>query len=206
MKGICHIVGAGDFDPSLLNEIGEGDLVIAADAGLLALEKAGIRAHLYLGDGDSLGYIPQGIDAVVLPKIKDDTDTLSAIREGLDRGYRRFFLYGALGGKRFSHTLANLQSLSFLKEEGADGVIVDRYSQTRMLSPGEHTFAFAGGFFSLFAWEGEAVVSIQGAKYELENARLTPSFPLGVSNEGTDKTVISVHRGKVILVREAGLL
>jgi len=73
---VCHIVGAGDFEPSLIPPRGSGDLLIAADAGFLSLQKAGLTPDLYIGDGDSLGFLPRGVDTVVLPKVKDDTDTL----------------------------------------------------------------------------------------------------------------------------------
>ena len=39
-------------------------------------------------------------------------------------------------------------------------------------------------YFSLFPLEGRAEgVCVQGAFYELDNATLTPDFPIGVSNE-----------------------
>ena len=41
------------------------------------------------------------------------------IREGLARGCTEFYFYGATGGHRLDHTLANLQSLAFLRRHGA---------------------------------------------------------------------------------------
>lgn len=201
MSKTCHIVGAGDFSPHLL-KLHKDDLVIAADAGYAHLNNAGIPADLYIGDGDSLGKSPEGIDTVVLPVVKDDTDMLAALRVGLSRGYRRFLLYGALGGKRFSHSLANLQALSFLSSQGAEGQLLDENASISLLAEGKYEFSFAGGYFSLFSFEGEAKVSITGAKYPLSEALLSPLFPLGVSNEGTEHTHICVHQGNVILVRE----
>ena len=109
---ICHVVGAGDFAPHLL-KTGKDDLIIAADAGYDHLRRAKITPHLYIGDGDSLGFTPEGIETVLLPTVKDDTDIHAAVKVGLSRGFRTFYIYGALGGKRFSHSLANLQVLSF---------------------------------------------------------------------------------------------
>jgi len=199
---VCHIVGAGDFEPSLIPPRGSGDLLIAADAGFLSLQKAGLTPDLYIGDGDSLGFLPRGVDTVVLPKVKDDTDTLAAVREGLSRGYRHFFLYGALGGKRFSHSLANLQTLLFLKAHGAFSEIVDVHCRIFVLPEGETLLDLAGGYFSLFTLQKQATVSVSGAKYPLQNAVLTSDFPLGVSNEGERETRITVHEGEVFLVRE----
>lgn len=194
-------MGAGDFSPWLLNPR-DGDFIIAADAGLLHLEKMGVTPHIFIGDGDSLGKIPENIPAKVLPCEKDDTDIISALRFGLEKGYRDFSIYGALGGKRLSHTLANIQALSFLCERGAQGTLYHENYTLSLLTEGEHTFSFEGGYFSLFSLESESRVSIKGAKYSLEKATLSPSFPQGVSNQGTENTLITVHSGKILLIRE----
>lgn len=198
---ICHVVGAGDFSPHLLSASPD-DLLIAADAGYEHLAKAGIRPHLYIGDGDSLGYVPQGMDTVVLPPVKDDTDIHAALKEGLSRSFRRFRIYGALGGNRFSHSLANLQVLAFLREQGAEGVLVDEHYSVFYLTEGSHRFDFRGGYFSLFDFTGSGVISVRGAKYPLDHAKLPASLTLGTSNEGTAETVIDVHSGAFYLVRE----
>lgn len=201
MTNTCHVVGAGDFDPSLL-QYEEGDLIIAADAGLIHLQTMGLRAHLFIGDGDSLGFFPEGIESVLLPEEKDDTDIHAAVREGLKRAYRRFAIHGALGGKRFSHSLANLQVLSFLSENGAEGVLFHPDYSVRLLGVGSHELSMAGGYFSLFDLKGDARVSVTGAKYPLTNALLPPHLTLGVSNEGTKHTRITVESGQILLVRE----
>ncbi|MBR2615905.1 MAG: thiamine diphosphokinase [Clostridia bacterium] len=205
MEKICHVVGAGDFSPELL-QVREEDLIIAADAGLAHLKKMGLAPDLYVGDGDSLGYIPEGVERVLLPTVKDDTDTLAALREGLARGYRLFYLYGALGGTRFSHSVANLQTLAFLARQGARGVILDAHGRTSLLEKGLHKPLTRKGYFSLFALEKEAEVSVSEAKYSGEHLLLFPYLPLGVSNEGDESTLVSVHRGSVLLVSEESSL
>ena len=200
-QSICHVVGAGDFSPSLLTK-NAGDLRIAADAGYRHVKEAGIRADLYVGDGDSLLYTPEGIDTLILPSVKDDTDTLAALKEGLRRGYRRFHLYGALGGKRVSHSLANLQRLFFLADQGAEGTLVDENATVTLLPPGDYKMDLEGGYFSLFATSENVTLSLSGAKYSGQNLTLTPHFPLGVSNEGTKETLLQIHKGTLILVRE----
>jgi thiamine pyrophosphokinase len=201
-NGICHIVGAGDFAPHLLKKQ-KGDLLIAADAGFLSLKDSSANIDLAIGDWDSLGSAPESVPSKVLPKVKDDTDTLAAVKHGLFMGYRRFHLYGALGGKRFSHSLANLQTLSFLQERGAQGKIIDENCTVSLLTEGEYSFSLSETTFSLFSFQGEAVVSVSGAKYPLSAHPLTPSFPLGVSNEGEGaSTRIQIHSGRVFLVIE----
>ena len=78
----------------LLEPVGEGDFVIAADGGLRHTEAFGISPNEILGDFDSLGYVPEG--AVVHPVEKDDTDAMLAVRLGLELGRKRFVLYGAM--------------------------------------------------------------------------------------------------------------
>ena len=205
MKGICYIVSAGDVSPDLLPDKKEGDLVIAADAGYKILAEAGITPDLFVGDGDSLGYIPGLKERTVLPCEKDDTDTHAAIKLGFERGYGRFVIYGALGGERFSHSLANLQCLSYIAKRGGTGVIADRRCTVRLLSAGEE-FRFSGkeGYFSLFSWEGDATVSVTGAKYEAERLTIPFAATLGVSNEPRGECSVTVHDGTVLFVREPG--
>jgi len=206
-KGMCIIVSAGDVPSHLSIDKEEGDLIIAADAGYTALVNAGIAPDVFVGDGDSLGTIPDSCEAVKLPEIKDDTDTVAAVKLGFDRGYGRFVLYGALGGRRFSHSVANLQTLTYIDERGGVGTIVDDNCTATVLSEKnnpKHRISGRGGYFSLFALGGDAAVSISGAKYELENEKISPSFPLGVSNEPRGECFVTVHSGKVLLICETG--
>ncbi len=200
-NGICHIVGAGDFASSLI-QVKEEDFIIAADGGYHHLTQCGLSPHLFVGDSDSLGFVPEDVESKVLPKVKDDTDTLSATREGLALGYRRFCYYGVLGGKRFSHSLAALQVLTFLSSVGAEGEIVDASARIRLLTEGEYTLNLAKGYFSLFSFSGKAVLSIQNARYEGESLSLLPEFPLGTSNEGQENTRIRIQSGSALLVFE----
>ena len=93
--GTCIIFCAAEFDV-LVTPIGPEDFVIAADGGLQHAKKLGITPDVILGDFDSLGYTPGG--ASVFPVEKDDTDSMLAVRRGLDWGYREFLLYGSLDG------------------------------------------------------------------------------------------------------------
>ena len=85
--GKCYIFGAGSFY-GLRSRPEAGDLVIAADGGYAYCRASGVVPDLVIGDFDSLGEVPAGENVVRLPVEKDDTDTLAAIRLGLDRGFR----------------------------------------------------------------------------------------------------------------------
>jgi len=197
----CVIVGAGDLLPEDLPEKKAGDFWIAADGGMKALAERGIAPDLFLGDLDSLEKAPEAVPARVLPVKKDDTDSAAAVKAGLKRGFREFLLLGSLGGKRLSHTVANFQLLLFLKENGANGTLRRGGTEVFCLRAGEKKrLENKTGFFSLFAAGENAAVTIRGAKFSGEKITLTPSFPLGVSNEPEGESEIEVLKGGVYLV------
>ena len=197
----CIIVGAGDASADLLTGKAEGDLLIAADGGLKTLKEAGLTPDVWIGDADSLNAPPDDLPVIKLPVVKDDTDLIAACRYGLKRGYRRFALYGVLGGRRFSHSVAAVQTLSFLRDNNADGTIIDPCCTVRLLRGESVAFTDAPTrFFSLFSVTERAVVSVAGAKYPLCHETLVSSFPLGISNEFQLPTTITVESGDVLMV------
>lgn len=179
----CHIFCAGGFT-GLIAPIFPHDSVIAADGGLLHTQALELRPRLILGDFDSLGYVPQGEQVLRHPVEKDDTDSMLAIRQGLDWGYRSFLLYGSLDGPRLDHTIANLQALGFLACRDAHGYLVGKDYVVGGFPPGRLSFSEnARGTLSLFCL-GEPVegLTLRGLHYGLDKGRLTAHFPLGVSN------------------------
>lgn len=197
----CYIFGAGRFY-GLRTRPQPGALILAADGGYEACRAAGLAPDLLVGDFDSLPAMPESCATVRLPVEKDDTDMLAAIRLGLERGARRFHLYGGTGGDRPEHTLANLQCLLFLAERDAEGILYDRASACTALRDGTLCFpAGAKGNLSVFAMDGPAEgVTLRGLKYPLEDATLTPRMPLGVSNAFTGAAVeITVERGSLLI-------
>lgn len=197
--GTCVIFCAGGFD-RLAVPIEEGDLIIAADGGLRHTQQLEITPDIVLGDFDSLGYVPEG--AVVHPVEKDDTDAMLAVRQGLARGYRDFVIYGGMDGPRLDHTIANLQTLGFLAQQGARGYLVGLSFTATVIKDEKIVFSpDSAGIFSVFCLGNEAIVSINGAKYEADHAILTVFFPLGVSNHFEGRQVeITVHSGTVITI------
>ena len=177
----CVIFCAGGFD-GLARPLDDTDFILAADGGLVHLQKLGVKPDGIIGDFDSLGYIPQG--AQVFPVEKDDTDSMLAVRKGLELGYRRFELYGALDGERLDHTVANFQTLGYLAARGAAGYLVGLKYMVTAIRNTQLTFPReAEGILSVFCLGGDARgVTLEGLHYELKNGTLTADFPLGVSN------------------------
>lgn len=202
----CVIFCAGEFD-SLIKPIKPEDLVIAADGGLRHTEGLGIKPDIILGDFDSLGYVPEG--AQVFPVEKDDTDCMLAVRRGLEAGKREFLIYGGLDGPRLSHTVANFQTLQFLQEHGANGVLVGKRELVSLFAPGVTVFSpQAQGYLSLFSMGAPARVTLEGLYYPLKDGVLTPAFPLGASNRFIGAPArITVHEGSILAIwdRSVGL-
>ena len=198
----CYIVAAAELAAGRLKP-GEGDLVIAADAGLKHLARLGIEPDIALGDFDSLGYVPEAPSVEVCPVRKDDTDTMAALKRALELGYRRGLIFGGLGGARFDHSLANVQALAWADAHGMEAVLVGRGCALTAISDGT-TLEFDArysGDFSAFCFGPEASgICESGLSYFLDDAVLTPDFPLAVSNSFTgERARISVARGRLII-------
>ena len=199
----CYIIAAGECG-KIEFERDESDFVICADAGYRKALKNDIKPDLVVGDFDSLGKIPQLENVEVHPVVKDETDTFFALCRGLERGYKSFTIFGALGG-RLDHTVANLQLLKFLCERGAQCVLISERETVTAVMNGSITFPQGEtGVVSVFSLSDSSHgVTERGFKYELDNAELTSSFPLGVSNELTGEGAeISVKDGVLLIIRE----
>ena len=204
----CVIFCAGEFK-ELLRPVGGDELVIAADAGVLHTQEIGLVPDIILGDFDSLGSIPEG--AEVFPVEKDDTDSMLAIKRGLEMGCDTFYIYGALDGKRVDHTLANFQALHYLADHGARGWLIGRREIVTVIKNSALVFPpYFTDHLSIFCLGKDAQgVSIRGAKYEMENAVLSAGFPLGISNQFVQKKVtVEVADGTLLLIwrRRNGIL
>ena len=196
----CIIFCAAAFE-ALAAPIEQGDIVIAADGGLRHAEKLGITPDVILGDFDSLGYVPT--DAQLFPVEKDDTDAMLAVRQGLKLGHDRFVLYGGLEGPRLDHTIANLQTLQFLADNGAVGYLVGENQVVTTVTNGRLTFPpESEGTVSVFCMGLPATgVTLKGLKYPLAEGTLTPGFPLGVSNSFTGQAAaIEVKNGTLLVI------
>ena len=201
----CYIIGAGDFFG--LREVpDDSDYVIAADAGYEYCRKNNIIPDLVLGDFDSLGAVPKHPNVVQLPVEKDDTDTVFAIKMGLEKGYRHFYIYGGLGGKRDDHTVANLQSLLYLANRNARGWLFGENCVWTAIKNSSITLK-GEGKVAVFCFDGVARgVTLRGLKYELSNAEITSDFPIGVSNSmAAEEATVEVTDGALLVMYDIGI-
>lgn len=204
MKTKCCIICGG---PESCNELVLNDeyYVICADSGYNKACAAGITPDLVLGDFDSIdGEVTDKCEIISAPRKKDDTDTMLAVKTALERGYKEILLAGACGG-RTDHTIANIATLMFIREHGASGYIAGDENavylienETLRLLPKKNCY------LSVFSVSEKSVVSIVGAEYELDRYEMHSSFPIGVSNEFTERECeITAHSGIVIVMTVA---
>ena len=204
-SGRCYIAGAGHFNESELPA--KNDYVIAADAGYFELSKMNVTPDFLIGDFDSVGFVPEIENVSQYPADKDDTDMMLAVKHGLGEGYKTFIINGGTGG-RLDHTLANIQLLSFIAANGGRGYLIGESDKMTAITNGYISFSpMATGIVSVFAASGDAFgVDIQGMKYPLLDATLSPGVPLGVSNEFTGMfATVGVRRGTLLVVWSCGL-
>ncbi len=197
----CVLVLGGVIDnySAIRKKLSDDDYFIYCDRGLRHFKALDRRPDLAVGDFDSFPS-PEGVESVVFPPRKDDTDALCGLKEGIKRGFKEFLIIGAFG-ERIDHTLANIYLLDYLSSHNLDGTIYDGSSYLKIVSEKKVTIEKGCRYFSLLALFSKAEgVDISGAKYNTENAVIEPSFQYGVSNEvEDDEAVVSVKRGKLLL-------
>lgn len=211
MNKWCAVLAGGDMKDAypltskdLLDEI---SCVICADSGYRHAQRLGIVPDIIMGDFDSYdGELPEGVEVIRTVPEKDDTDTLMAVKKAIELGYKTIFLFGALGGKRFEHTVANIQTMIYAHEHGCRIYICGDDSKLRTQSAEDGEVKYVnnsnGKYISVFALtESVDIEYMRGLKYPLENYRMVQSFPIGVSNEITaEKACIKVKSGIALIV------
>ena len=205
----CHIFAGGD-----LGKIADywfpnhGGYVICADSGYKHAKKLGIVPDLLVGDFDSYTRkLPKGVEVYRSVPEKDDTDTLMAVKIAIERGYNNIYLYGALGGPRFDHAFANIQTMLYAREHGADLILIGN-GTLLLQGEGEAMYTeeskrWGYKYLSVFAiTETVKIKSLRGVKYPLENYEMKSSFPIGVSNEITDgQAFLDIESGLALVIQ-----
>lgn len=211
------IIGDFDSDPA-------GTCLAAAEAAAAAkaaaaAEAAGTAAETCKGRRSAASTAPgpvsvlpeedhffDGVPVVRVPSEKDDTDTMLCIKKGLELGMDTFLIVGGIGG-RLDHTVANLQTLAYLRVHGADGMLVDPENRAMVADPGTVILHREPGYkFSLFAFSDRCEgITLTGAKYPLTDYLMENAFPLGISNEFADDTVtVTFTGGRLLIVMSCG--
>ena len=201
----CVIIGGADIADydRIRNNLAADDFLICCDSGLKHADRLRIRPSLIVGDFDSHDRPCTDIETIVLPREKDDTDTVYAAREALRRGFREFLLIGVTGA-RFDHTFGNISLLLYLDSLGKKAQILDDYSVMEIVSREPAEIDGSYSFFSLLNISGTARdITIRGAKYPLTHGEIRSDYQYGISNEVLpgEKASVSVGEGRLLLVK-----
>lgn len=191
----CALIGGGEFAEAAF-DARTFEYVIALDGGYRYVAP---HADVLVGDLDSLGYCPQGIEVLRHNPHKDQTDLELGIETAVARGYRELHLFGVLG-KRLDHTIAALTACVAAAKRGIS-VTVHGVGQTvyfvtdRLQLTGRQDC-----YLSVFAFEPTRV-SASGVEYPLDNMLLQGDMPIGVSNEMLAAEIpVTVTQGCAIVI------
>ena len=187
---------AGDRPlPATVEDLANDALVIGADGGGERLLAVGIEPDVVVGDLDSLSAVAQKqfSDRLVRDSAPDSSDLEKAVAWARTEGADDIVVIGWSGG-RLDHTLAAL-ALAFEGVQLHD----DRFLVTAVAGSAEIT-AQPGTLFSLMALP-EAVVSVGGARWNLEQEPLTMGAR-GMHNEvaAGGRVQVECHTGKLLLL------
>lgn len=201
----CVIVGGADIGryDRVRSRLREDDFYICCDSGLRHRAGLGITPDLIVGDFDSHENPHLGTETIVLPREKDDTDTVFAVREAVRRGFQDFLLTGVIGG-RLDHTLGNVSLLLMLDAQGKRAVALDDYAEMEIVSRRPARIEDRYPYFSLLNISGLARgITIQNAKFPLDNAEITCEYQYGISNEVLPGMTaeVTVEEGRLLLIK-----
>lgn len=179
-----------------IEEIKNDDYVIGVDNWCLFLMEKKIPIDLAIGDFDScidLDKIRQYAKKVeVLPKEKDDTDTLAAVKRAKMIS-DDILIIGGIEGKRIEHFWANMLLIDKYNIK-----MKDKYSYIYKLEEGTFDIE-SDGYISFFTLE-ETIISLKDVKYELDHYSFKPNDTLLISNE-TKKGKAVIHKGSVLVIK-----
>ena len=201
----CVIVGNAEIRryDRIRSNLRQNDFFVYCDGGLKHAPELGREPDLIVGDFDSHEKPETSAETIVLPREKDDTDTVYAVKEAVRRGYTDFLLIGA-AGERFDHTFGNISLLLYLNSRGMKARILDDYSEMEIVSRETAEIGDSWSYFSLLNISGTARgIRILNAKYPLEDGEITSEYQFGISNEVLPgKTArVSLREGCLLLVK-----
>ncbi|MBR2028609.1 MAG: thiamine diphosphokinase [Oscillospiraceae bacterium] len=199
----CIVIGSMPVDFELKSILKPDDFIFCADGGYVHAQKQGVVPDVIVGDFDSSEQ-PSYTSAKVikLPCEKDDTDTYYIARQIVAEGYTHAIFCGVTGG-RLDHTIANIQMLKFLEQNGVDATIIDKDTTINVITNRGVTLQPQNDrYFSIFSLDNECTgVSEKGGKYQISDVKITNDFPIGVSNEFKGEPVeISVKEGTLLII------
>lgn len=181
--------------------------VFCADGGAKNAEKAGIVPKILFGDMDSIPsellekYKSLNIEIRKYPVEKDMTDTEIVIESLIGNDYKEIILTGAIGG-RSDHLLGNIFLLEKYCTEKCLVKMVNGSEDIELLEKCKHIENKDTKIFSIVPLTDKIEgLTINGAKYNVENVTLYRGDSRGISNETVgEETFIEIKTGKALIV------
>lgn len=184
------------------------DVIIAADGGATALQRAGIRPHILIGDLDSLSEAHVATLAEIGTEIrrfrrdKDETDLELALLAAVELGATHIDLCCVLGG-RWDHTFATIALLTMPHLKNLHVCI---YADNQVLQIVRDEVTIEGQkehVVSLLPLTPEVTgITTDGLQYPLINATLYFDRSRGVSNVITQPPArVRITSGILLIVR-----
>jgi thiamine pyrophosphokinase len=210
----CIVVGGGDLTSTELERIKqEKQYLISADSGTIRLLEVGLMPNLAVGDFDSVGEQEleriknSGVSMLRFPKEKAHTDLHHAVQEALHLHATEISIFGALGGARVDHALANVGLLEWIHKQGATGVIYHQKNRIRLLSGPSRIDLVRDGYsyVSLIPVSKQVKgITTKGMLYPLVNGILVRGESRGISNELSHETAsIEIAEGQCLVIESS---
>jgi len=197
------IVSAGNcFNPEKLKKYtDECDYIICADGGYEHLLKIGKKPDLLVGDFDSLKITAECENIIQLPKEKDETDTLFALKKAFLKKPDEIVIYAGLGN-RFDHSYANMCLLYMCAKKNIKATLTDGYNSIFMIKDRISFKNEKEKTVSIYSFSEKCDgVTLKGFKYPLYDFSLKKGDILGTSNIITENEAeITLKRGNLIVI------
>jgi thiamine pyrophosphokinase len=195
---------SGELDRATL---ASADLLVAVDAGADTLARMSLEPALLVGDMDSVtqqtraAFEGSGVEVVLLPTAKDQTDLEAALHMVVDRGAEEITVYGAIGGPRLDHLVGNILLLMapWLSDVGVR--LVDDLHEVFLVRGDAAVSGEPGDLVSLLPLTAQVSdVRTEGLLYALAGETLVRSATRALSNSLTGPRARVTHGEGVLLL------
>lgn len=192
-------------DDFVLDLCNESDYIICADGGQDLAYRLNIKPDVCIGDFDSTSIVDHlDCEYIRYPAEKDITDGEACLEHALGQGFKEISFLGGIGG-RLDHTLGALALLEEAADYDVSVELKDENNRVTLLKPGEVNCVMKKDYKYLSIVPLDSDVSglcLRGVKYPLENAVISRSSTLCISNEIlNDKAIVECENGYAYIIQ-----
>ncbi len=186
------------------NHLTINDYVIACDGGLETIHSLDLKPEIIIGDFDSVDYnileLFSETKKIEYDCEKDFTDLELTLQYCIELKPSEIIVFGATGG-RMDHNLSNVGLLARYTEKGLDIKFIDKCNEM-FIANKNIAIKKTKQYLTVLPVKYEAVISLKGTKYELDNRKINEFETLTVSNEITGNfAFLDVLEGRVLVIQ-----